>query len=223
MNSQSTLSGSSFRSSRTPATTTGRFGLSGCRPERRGEPGRCWPQTRSGRPTGSTSRTRPGLPGPVGCGRQEDTFSGRSQRGDPEPSLAARRTGRPVLGSRDRSVAILVLMGRELGWNGLTQADPRRGRRVLPAGDRQMDARWPALRFCRRLRRVQRPGAACRGNTRADYRVYVASGKEQEVCSLGSLEVAGTLGSWLSIAPNADPIILRDLKSEDIYELLLEH
>jgi hypothetical protein len=52
--------------------------------------------------------------------------------------------------------------------------------------------------------------------------VYVPSGKEEEVCSLAGIEVAGTIGSWAGLAPDGDPIVLRDLKSEDIYELLLE-
>jgi len=51
------------------------------------------------------------------------------------------------------------------------------------------------------------------------FRVAVSSNKPEEILSLKGFRSAGTFGAWLSLTPEDDPLVLRDVGPPEIYAL----
>jgi hypothetical protein len=51
------------------------------------------------------------------------------------------------------------------------------------------------------------------------FRVAVSSHKPEEILSLKDFRLAGTFGAWLSLTPDDDPLVLRDVGPQEIYAL----
>jgi hypothetical protein len=51
------------------------------------------------------------------------------------------------------------------------------------------------------------------------FRVAVSDNKVEKVLSLKNFRSAGTFGAWLSLTPNDDPLLLRDIAPPEIYAL----
>lgn len=47
----------------------------------------------------------------------------------------------------------------------------------------------------------------------------VSDNKVEKVLSLKNFRSAGTFGAWLSLTPNDDPLLLRDIAPPEIYAL----
>ena len=51
------------------------------------------------------------------------------------------------------------------------------------------------------------------------FRVAVSSNKPEKILSLKDFRSAGTFGAWLSLTPDDDPLVLRDVGPPEIYAL----
>ena len=51
------------------------------------------------------------------------------------------------------------------------------------------------------------------------FRVAVSSNKPEEILNLKGFRSAGTFGAWLSLTPEDDPLVLRDVAPPEIYAL----
>jgi len=54
------------------------------------------------------------------------------------------------------------------------------------------------------------------------FRVAVNGNKLEKILSLKGFRPAGTFGAWLSLTPNDDPLVLRDVGPPEIYALSWE-
>ena len=51
------------------------------------------------------------------------------------------------------------------------------------------------------------------------FRVAVGSNKPEKILSLKDFRSAGTFGAWLSLTPEDEPLVLRDVSPAEIYAL----
>jgi len=58
--------------------------------------------------------------------------------------------------------------------------------------------------------------------TEGVFRVAVSSNKPEEILSLKGFRSAGTFGAWLSLTPEDDPLVLRDVAPPEVYALALD-
>ena len=54
------------------------------------------------------------------------------------------------------------------------------------------------------------------------FRVAVNNNKVEKILSLRDFRSAGTFGAWLSLTPDDDPLVLRDVGPPEIYALSWE-
>jgi len=55
------------------------------------------------------------------------------------------------------------------------------------------------------------------------FRISVAGGREERVMNMSDWHLTGRFGASMSLDPNGAPLLLRDVGSDDIYALTLEH
>jgi hypothetical protein len=56
-------------------------------------------------------------------------------------------------------------------------------------------------------------------NLEGVFRVSVSSNKLEKIVDLRDFRPAGTFGAWLSLTPEDDPLVLRDVGPPEIYAL----
>jgi len=57
------------------------------------------------------------------------------------------------------------------------------------------------------------------GSDRGIFRVAVGDNRPEKILSLQNFRATGRFGGWHSLTPNDDPLVLRDVSTQEIYAL----